>query len=511
MEEMKSRKNKGYTLVELLVAMVILVIMLMELYSVMANSSTIYRKGGYEVQLQSEAQQVIQQIEDIMVDCNGSISYNATSQILTVSSNVMDPSTNTATPIVYTIRYVAANVPPVAGAPASPFGTLRYQKTGMTSEIPLADYVESFDVDMSGYGNDNVTLNIKLANEDNAYSATKDVYLRNEIGSGGGGDSQNTSGAKKFLDVKRYQDYDLSEMYDTIKDGYKYDYKDFYFLDEHGNKKYETKEYNIDSSTYELTIKSSYRNDKAKEYGPYMIYATGTVTKPDGTVEDITDTNPLLISAHTDKVSFGFSDYSYFYLPGAEPSYKATGLTSFRGIYLGGAEKVTYTYVLEAKSGYHQINESEGTVKHTLCSATKKASDTGSGIPSSQGESSTVKYYYQSENINKDWKFNEDGHTTEYEYQCQLPTLYNYIDTTSNAVVTYNGNAVWNPDRCAEFISYRSDGTTPGFLMSGHKFYIYVSVQWDSPSCEEHFKIYLYPTNRVLSTEEKTRLEDQSK
>ena len=63
-----SKNNKGYTLVELLVAMVIFVIMLMEVYSVMANSSTIYRKGGYEVQLQSESQQVIQQIEDIMVE-----------------------------------------------------------------------------------------------------------------------------------------------------------------------------------------------------------------------------------------------------------------------------------------------------------------------------------------------------------------------------------------------------------------------------------------------------------
>lgn len=501
-----SKNNKGYTLVELLVAMVIFVIMLMEVYSVMANSSTIYRKGGYEVQLQSEAQQVIQQLEDIMVDCNGSISYDNAAQVLTVSSNVIDPFGGAPTPIIYTVSYVPAGS-------SAPFGTLTYQKTGMTAPIPLADYVEYFDVDMSGYGNDNVTLNIKLANEDYAYTATKDVYLRNEIGSGGSGPADDTSSAKQQLDVKRFQTYDLASMYDKVEDGYKYDYKEFYFKDAVGNKVYTSTggEYSINSVSYKLAIQSSYnvQGKTDEEYGPYLIYATGTKTKlSDGSVTDIDDTNPLLISAHTDPVSWGFADYSFYYLPGAEPSYKATGLTEFKGISLEAADSVRYSYVVECKAGYHFDGDTDGTTKHTLWSSgEKKVSDTQGGMPSSQGENSTVYFYTQSQNISNGWKIVKESDGSTKEFQCQLPTLHGYVDKTSNAVVAYNNGSVWNSDRCYEYL--KNDGN--GMLKNGHKFYIYVEVKWKSPDVTEHFKTYLYPTNRALTDDEKKLLEDQAK
>ena len=288
----KSNLNKGYTLVELLVAMAILVIMLMELYSVMANSSTIYRKGNYEVQLQNEAQQVVQQLEDLMVDCNGSIEYVSANKTLTISNNKIDPSTNTAEAEIYTIKYEAPD--PGAGVY---FGTLTYQKTGMGAAIPFADYVEDFDVDMSAYTNDNVTVYVKFKNEDYSYAAAEDVYLRNEIGSGGTGESENTSSAKKFIDVKRYAEYNLDKLFDETIDGKKYDYTDFYFIDSsNGNKKSDTTEYDITGK--KLSIKSSYNSEgnKDKEYGPYMIYATGTVEDlATGDVTVIDDTNPLEI------------------------------------------------------------------------------------------------------------------------------------------------------------------------------------------------------------------------
>ena len=510
---MKNNKgaNKGYTLVELLVAMGIFVIMLLEVYSVMANSSTIYRNGNYEVQLQTEAQQVVLQLEDLMVDCNGSISYDEANKVLSISSNVVDEGTGTITPVVYTIKYVPAGT----GTPANMYGQLTYQKTGMTTPIPLADYVEEFSVDMSGYTNDNITLNLAFSNDDYSYTASEDIYLRNEIGSGGSGGADDTSGAKKFLDVKRYATYELSKLYDIKEDGYEYDYKEFYFKDKNGNKTYSSidGEYKINNTTYDLQIQASFCGQAKfdKEYGPYLIYATGTKKNlVTGAVETLDESNGLLISAHTDPVTWGFNNYSYFYLPGDEPSYKATGLTAFTGISLADAKEVNYSYRIQVPSGYHYDGDSESTQIHAIASGTVDSSDEGDNMPSSQGEKSTVKFYFapSGTGINGgQWNIikNSDGSTKGY--QPQLPQLYNYIDTTSNAVVTYNGGSVWNKDRCGSII-----GDTSGcFLKDGHRFYIQVTVNWDSPASTATYKTYLYPTNRTLSTGEKQLLEDQTK
>ena len=495
--------NKGYTLVELLVAMAILVIMLMELYSVMANSSTIYRKGNYEVQLQTEAQQVVQQLEDLMVDCNGSIEFVSANKTLTISNNEINPADGTKTEIIYTITYNDPN--PAAGVY---FGSLSYNKTGMTAAIPFADYVDDFYVDMSTYTNDNVTVYVKMANEDYAYSVAEDVYLRNEIGSGGTGEADNTTAAKKFIDVKRYATYDLSKMFDEIKDGKKYDYDNFYFIDpSSGAKKSAVTEYAISGT--KLAITSSYRGSAHDddEFGPYMIYATGTVTDmATGTVTDIDDTNPLLISAHTDAVSWGFNDYSVYYIPACEPSYAVTGLTEFKGISLKDAAEIKYSYMIQSAAGHHYYGDGDGHTLHKLSGATTDHDDTGTG-PSSQGSSSTVTFYNEAVDISGGWKIVDDSYdddNTYDEFKAQLPSLRNYVDAESNAVVTYNNSATWNTDRCSEYIN-----ATNGMLKCGHKFYIQVDVKWEDPELNKSFKVYLYPINRTLSDDEKALLDGQ--
>ena len=59
--------NKGFTLVELLVAVAVLVIVMMELYAVINNTSKVYQMGNYEVSLQMEAQQSFQLLEEFMM------------------------------------------------------------------------------------------------------------------------------------------------------------------------------------------------------------------------------------------------------------------------------------------------------------------------------------------------------------------------------------------------------------------------------------------------------------
>lgn len=509
---MRRLKNneKGYTLVELLVAMAIFVIVLLEVYSVMANSSTIYRKGGYEVQLQSEAQQVILQLEDIMMDCNGSISYDEATKVLTVSDNVYDPAADSNTAIIYTVKYVPADV-----SVGQYFGMLTYEKTGMTGgAIPLADYVEDFSVDMSGYSNDNVTLNIKLANEDYSYSASEDVYLRNEIGSGGKGEAQNTSSAKKFLDVKRYEEISLAKLYDETIDGYKYDYTDFYFKDGSGNKKYETDEYDIDTNTWSISINSTHRGESTfdDEYGPYLMYATGKKTNlSTGAVETLDESKCLLISTHTDKVSWGFDSYSYYFLAAGSTSFASTGYTPVTGISLAGADKVTYDYVIQTPTGYHYdaTGVSPGTTVYTFktIEADKTEHD---GYPSSKGYVSKVIFFADPGQIGY-WNTRKDSDNSLRNYQCRVDRLYSYVDVGSNSVACSNcynkSYSVWDTGMCYNFIK-DEDG---GFLKDKNRFYIHVNVYWKHPASHSDFKIYLYPSDRSLTDGQRNLLIDQVK
>ena len=84
MREAKMKKNKGYTLVELLVAMVVLVIVLMEVYMVMNSGSKVYEHGSIDVALQTEAQQAILNVtsnaEPLLEECR-EVSKNADSAL----------------------------------------------------------------------------------------------------------------------------------------------------------------------------------------------------------------------------------------------------------------------------------------------------------------------------------------------------------------------------------------------------------------------------------------------
>ena len=65
--------KKGFTLVEMIVAMAVLAIVLGEIGVVLSNTTKIYSKGSYEISLQAEAQQAVQAMEDVMVNATKKI------------------------------------------------------------------------------------------------------------------------------------------------------------------------------------------------------------------------------------------------------------------------------------------------------------------------------------------------------------------------------------------------------------------------------------------------------
>lgn len=71
-------KNKGFTLVELLVAMAIFSMVIAAVTSVMVTGSQNFVKGNEDTQIQKEAQLAVNQIEDMIIDTNGGLDYAET-------------------------------------------------------------------------------------------------------------------------------------------------------------------------------------------------------------------------------------------------------------------------------------------------------------------------------------------------------------------------------------------------------------------------------------------------
>ena len=210
------RKNKGYTLVELLVAMVVLVIVLMEVYMVMNSGSKVYEHGSVDVALQTEAQQTLLELEDLIIDVNSDITY--TPQSGTVSENGTLTIVNHGD--TYVIRYDGSDPKRAALG----YGTLKYKHVvgaASATEIPLSDYVQYFYVDtsqISGHTGNSVVLSLKMNNGTYTYGASKEVFLRNKLGTGNGGGGTPTNDYDYDLVALRYKDYDLSDM-NYEKDG----------------------------------------------------------------------------------------------------------------------------------------------------------------------------------------------------------------------------------------------------------------------------------------------------
>lgn len=202
------KNQKGYSLVELLVAMAIFAIVLTQIFAMMQHSARLYKNGTYEVDLQTEAQQFVQQMEELLIDVN-------------VSVNVTDiPGSNYAIEIInkdpvtlsdqtYTVEFVKD--------PLAEFGEVRMTATGTitATDMPMAEYVQSVSLDMTEYTTaDKVVLCVSMNNGKYSYETCKDIYLRNGVGSGTGGAMNIPEGDfDEELDVLRFKKYNLTDRY----------------------------------------------------------------------------------------------------------------------------------------------------------------------------------------------------------------------------------------------------------------------------------------------------------
>lgn len=295
------KNNKGYTLVELLVTLAVFAIIMAEIGSMMMNSSKLYRNGTYEVELQTEAQQIVQQMEELLVDvtCSVSVDYQVSlsSDFITISNN----SHGLAGDGDSTVYYITVDKDPDLG-----YGTMYFSKTSSVpgetpvSNIPMAEYVQSISLNMESYTSDVVTLNVSMNNGRYGYQASQDIYLRNGVGSGGGGSYNNSAAYDVELVVLRYKEYDLDSVI-VGRPGETFTYEWDAAMDS-SKLSAAQNQYVLSGDTLKLSHTMNRKQNWYREnVGPYTVIARGD----QGSV--------LRISVRTDKVGYGSDDHAVYY------------------------------------------------------------------------------------------------------------------------------------------------------------------------------------------------------
>ena len=206
------KNNKGYTLVELLVSMVVLMMVLTEVYIVMNNGSNVYNRGSYDVSLQTKAQQALMHLEDILIDANESVSYDSAGVLgdngkLTIVNEPGDDymvTFDNSDPVGKIYGYGKLMV------------TVTHDDGSVEPAVPLVDNVASYRVvtdEITNKTGDSVFVNISMSNKESNYSTqTKEIYLRNRLGTRGSDDvDDDASPSANFtLNVLRHKTYPLN-------------------------------------------------------------------------------------------------------------------------------------------------------------------------------------------------------------------------------------------------------------------------------------------------------------
>lgn len=209
---MVKMNNKGYSLTELLLTLAIFGFVMLGIATIMRTTSVSYKDGDAQVTMQTEAQVIANQIEELLVDAQ---LYDALDEGYFSSGAYNGDKYITIRAKSGLTHYIVLD---------DEEKRLYYQQngTGDGNWSLMAEYVTAIDIE--GYSTtttdancDNmVTLNVTLDKQGYEYTAVKDVFFRNAVEdntvmqiaslvSGGG----STSTIKVTAEIERYDVFDL--------------------------------------------------------------------------------------------------------------------------------------------------------------------------------------------------------------------------------------------------------------------------------------------------------------
>jgi len=171
--------NKGFSLVELIVALAIFAIAGVAVFGFMVNSSRLYQRSNVDVKLQYEQQLAVNQIRDMVVESDKGIYFDSASKTLALYGARKTEGGNKVYPVT-AITYDQTQKKLY-------FGTKEFTAVNeitfadITMEKLLSENVMDFKVDLTKVKNDKVLFEVTFMVGDKQQTVKETVALRNRL------------------------------------------------------------------------------------------------------------------------------------------------------------------------------------------------------------------------------------------------------------------------------------------------------------------------------------------
>lgn len=185
--------NKGFTLIELVITLAIVAILSLAAFSFAIVSSRTYQKQTKDVEVQYESQLAMNQIQELLIDAGKAVSYSYDSvspgTAAVIDTNMLESDSSVPTAAAtkelaiynkdkyYVIQWVKADE-------RLYYYEYKYTPSGFTisaDKVRMADYVQSFSVDLSNVDQTGSVALDAVFRKDKDYQVTQNVRIRNKV------------------------------------------------------------------------------------------------------------------------------------------------------------------------------------------------------------------------------------------------------------------------------------------------------------------------------------------